>query len=155
MSLAHTSSLSWQPLKVTLKLMLQLGSSSCPPWLPSSSQESHVTASPGDSPLAVYPSLQQPKEIQNQLVTAFSCAMRSIKQKGFPFPTYPPPGAGEEGGREETANLQPVACPHSLGTPPQAGAPTALSSPHAHLDRSSRRETQMLARPSLPVLGSP
>lgn len=66
-------------------------------------------------------------------MTAFSCAMRTIKQRGFPFPIYPPLGAGEERCREETANQQPIACPRSRQGPAQTGASMALSPPHAHL----------------------
>lgn len=128
MSLAYLPSISWQALKqISFKLM-QLRSSSCLPWSPDSLQESCVTASPGDSLLMVYPSLWQPREIQNQLVTAFSCAMRSNRQRGFPIPTYPPLGAGEEGCREETANQQPVAHPGSLRAPAQAGASMTVPS---------------------------
>lgn len=142
MSFTLPYSLSWWPLKqVKFKPMLQLRNSSSLPWSPNTSQETQVTGSPGDSLLQVYPSSWQPKEIQKQLVTAFSCAMSSIKQTGFPLPTYVLLGAGEEGCREETVNQQPVACPSSLQAPAQAGASMALSSPHSHLARSSRRET--------------
>lgn len=148
MSLAYLPSLSWQPLKqINFTLMLQLKSSSCPPWWPNSSQERHITA---NLPFFVE-AWRNPKAACD----CFLMCHKKHQAKEISLPHISPTGAGEEGCRDKTANQQPVAHPGSLRAPAQAGASVALSPPRTHFARSIRRDTQMLVRPSLPMLGSP
>lgn len=144
-------SLSWQPLKqINFKLMLQFRSNSCPPWLPNTSQESQVIASPGDSSASL-PFLVAAQRNPKAACDCFLVCHERHEAKGISLPHISPTGPWKR--RMQRRNCKLAACcmsPFSVSPGTGWNIHGSVPSPCPSA-RSSRM--QMLVRPSLPMLG--